>query len=219
MENIEFIIKVIDVNQPMAENPIRFSTIGVLLKGARKLSGRDLTNGEYVKNELNTQNFDEQTYHSNLLTGLINYLIFLEQLGSIFKIKNKSASKYTNPIYLALENFSTLSEKKINVIRALRNSLTHNYGLATKNTGNNKLMHKFIISIERNNEIVAFPLNEWNGDFSSKSDNSNTTIYIIDLIDLIEIVYLRLKEKLNSDNVDLKISFNELKARYTFILE
>lgn len=221
MENLEFIEKFIDINQPMSENPNRFSTLGILLRGARDLSGRNPSDGTYDMNEFSVKNFENRTIHSNLFTGLINYLIFLEQLGSIFK-KNGSVSQRTNGILLALEDFSPLplSEEKIFAIKTLRNCLTHGYGLATKKESRSqdiKSIHKFTISIERNSEIVKLPLETWNEDFSNKGEELNTTIYILDLIDLFEKLYSKLKEEIENDNVTLKICMNELKARFTIM--
>ena len=212
----EFIEKFIDINQPITVRPNRFSTIGILLRAARKLSGRDLSTGLYVMNEINIDNFKDQIYHSNLFSGLINYLIFLEQVGSIFKLK--SAKK--NGIHIALENFSNLNKKQILAVRALRNSLTHNYGLATENNPKNlENRHKFTLSSERNDEIVKLPSTPWTGDFSNKSDCSNTIIFITNLEDLIENVYLKLKKEVSKNNVEISLSngLDELKARFTII--
>ncbi len=217
MTDQTFIEKLIDINQPMTTEPLRFSTIGILLRGARKLSGRDLLTGVYQMNELTPDNFEEQLYHSNLFTGLINYLIFLEQVGSIFKIKGATSTKQ-NGIHLALQSFSSLTEEQIFAIRALRNSLTHKYGLATeKNPDNIKLRHKFTITIERSTEIIKLPLSAWSGDFSDKSEHSNTTVYIIDLIDEIEKAFSKLKAQIDKQNIEISLAGgrDELKARFT----
>jgi len=220
MEDIIFMNKFIDIDQPMSKNPDRFSTLGILLRGARHLSGRDLYNGIYKMKELTKQNFKRQTYFPNFFTGLINYLIFLEQLGGIFKIKGRAVPNQKNGIHLAFKNFFTLTDDKIFAIRALRNSLVHQYGLATgKENGKNiKLIYKFTVSVERNSEIVKLPLTTWDGSFSNKNDESNTTIYVIDLIDVIEKLYSKLKEEINNNNVEFNVSLDELKARFTIII-
>src|SRR5689334_2754493 len=123
MTDQEFLNKFLDIQQPMELQPTRFSTVALLLRGARKLSGRDLTSGEYVMNELNQENFKDQTYHTYQFLGLINYLIFLEQIGSIFKFP----STKTNGIHITLEKFSVLTPQQIFAVRALRNSLAHNF--------------------------------------------------------------------------------------------
>lgn len=214
MTDQEFIKKFLDINQPIELLPTRFSTVGLLLRGARKMSGRDLTSGDYVMNELTEENFREQTYHSHQFSGLINYLIFLEQIGSIFKFP----STKTNGIHIALEKFSALSEQQIFAVRALRNSLAHDFGLATEIIPQNvNKRHKFSLSIERNRETIKLPIVRWEGNFDDKTDETNTTVFIIDLCDLIEDVYFKLKEEVLNDNTELNLSggLNELKGRFT----
>jgi hypothetical protein len=217
MGDKEFIEKLIDINQPMIDNPMRYSTIGILLKGARNLSGRRLSDGVYEMLELNSKNFAEQTYYSGLFTGLINYLIFLEQLGRIYKIiKGEEISNHTNEIAFILTKFTGLNESEIFAIRALRNSLAHKYGLATQKENKVGLIHKFTISIESNKDVVKLPLVAWSGDFSDKNEQTNTTIYVVDLIDLIEKVYSNLKEEIKITHITLNVGImDELKARFT----
>lgn len=207
------------MNQPMPDTPTRFSTIALLLKGSRKLFGCDLETGEYKMNELNEENILDQTYHSFQFTGLINYLILLEQLGSIFKPKNITSIKQTNGIFCALKFFTSLSEEKIKAVKSLRNSLTHKFGLATERNPREKPPRKFILSIERDEEIVLLPNTDWDGTFSDKTDFTCTTIFIIDLVALIEKIYQEVKAQLISNNLEIISSggINEIKARYTII--
>jgi hypothetical protein len=221
MTEQEFISKLLDINQPIENNPTRISTLILLLRGARKLSGRNLITGIYEMNEINDDFFDNGLYHSYQFSGLMNYLIFLEQLGSIFKVKVPTkSSNYPNSIHQLLNEFSDLSDDKIFVVRALRNSLTHKFGLATaKNPQRNEMRHKFIISIERNTEIITMPRHKWSGNFDDKSDHQSTTIYLIDFLDLIEQVLAKLKSELLKNKLELNLTggINELKARFTII--
>ncbi|HEY5370510.1 MAG TPA: hypothetical protein VIJ75_16115 [Hanamia sp.] len=220
MTDQEFLARLLDLNQPMTETPTRFSTIALLLRGGRKLFGCDLASGEYERNELNIENFENQTYHSFQFSGLINYLIFLEQVGSIFKPKNSIRINKTNGIFCSLKYFSSLSdENKINSIKALRNSLTHKFGLATERNPKEKPPRKFLISIERDSEIVKLPNKNWDGEFSDKSDNTSTTIFIIDLIILIERVYQKIVEANKADKLEIVLNdgMEELKARFTIV--
>lgn len=132
MEQVEFIKKLLEINQPMSKNPTRFSTIALLLKSSRKLFGCNLSSGIYEMNEIYQENFTDQTYQAFQFSGLINYLIFLDQIGSIFKSKNTMKSNKTNSIFCSLKYFSILEDSKIDAIVALRNCLTHKFGLATE---------------------------------------------------------------------------------------
>lgn len=219
MTDQEFITKLLDINQPMFESPTRFSTIVLLLRGARKLFGCDLVSGEYTRNELNIENFTNQTYHSFQFSGLINYLIFLEQIGSIFKPKNQPKIRQTNGIFCSLKYFSSLGDNKIKAIKSLRNSLTHKFGLATEKNPKDGSPRKFIISIERNEEIVRLPEIEWNGAFADKSDTTSTTVFIIDLVTLIEKIYQKVIQNANEGDLEILLAdgINELKARFTIV--
>lgn len=78
-------------------------------------------------------------------TGLINYLILLEQFGSIFIPKNQVKIKEKNGIFCSLKYYSKLSDEQINAIKSLRNSLTHKFGLATEKKPSQKPPRKFIL--------------------------------------------------------------------------
>ena len=133
--NKQFILKLLDINLPMENIPYRLSTISLLLRSARKLSGRDLVTGIYEGREFNEQNFVDETYNSFLFTSLLNYLILLDQIGIIFGETSNS-----NGIVSALDTFSKLPKRKKTIIKELRNSLAHNFGLTS---------NKYICSFSR----------------------------------------------------------------------
>lgn len=74
----QFIDKLLTVNQPKLDNPTLFSTIALLLRGARKWFGFNLSSGEYEMNEPIEKIFLIRLIILQL-SGLINYLIFLDQ--------------------------------------------------------------------------------------------------------------------------------------------
>ena len=209
--------KMLSVDQPMSENPTRFSTISLLLKGARSLSGRNLQTGVYELREFNETNFINGTYHSFQFTGLIDYLILLEQVGSIFKPINKSTID-KNPIPRALGYFTLLESKKIESVVGLRNSIAHKFGLATESSPRNG-SRKFALSNNRNVAVIDLPQTPWNGDFSDKSDATTTIVYLHDLIDLIESVYQSIISENKCGNIEMTLEggIAELYARYTMI--
>jgi len=176
-----------------------------------------LKTGTYNKNELNFENFADETYQSFQFTGLINYLIFLEQLGSILKPKYKCRIDNGNGIYCCLKYYSGLSDNKINALKSLRNSLTHKFGLATEQGSIKIPPRKFILSIGENPDIVELPKVEWDGNFTAKLDQSSTTIHITDLIKLIEKIYQQILEDNNSNKLDILLEIPELESRFTIV--
>ncbi|MCW0483450.1 hypothetical protein [Gaoshiqia sediminis] len=204
------------LEQPMSQNPVRFSNIVLLLKAARKLTGRNIETGIYEMNEINEEDIVNGLYHSFQYVGLINYLILLEQLGSIFSPKQETICS-SNGIFCALTDFSELEDElKVGAIVALRHSLTHKFGLATeKKKDRKKLQHKYILSIDRNSKIVEIPSNPWDGNYSDKSDGTSTTIFIKDLEELVENIYQTIKTMLDKNELIVKIDLDELYSRYT----
>lgn len=216
MENLNNFLR---IKQPMSDTPTRFSNIILLLKAARKHTGRNIESGIYEMNEINEVDINNGIYHSLQYVGLINYLILLEQIGSILIPKDQSIST-NNGIFCSLKYYSKLNDDlKISALVALRHSLTHKFGLATQiqSKDNKKLQHRFALSIERNPEIVKLPLIPWNGIFKDKSDESHTIIFVKDFEDLVEDVFQTIKDKLNNNELELKIEIDELYSRYTMV--
>ena len=206
--------KFLDLNQPMEINPLRLSTMAILLKGARKMAGRNLMTGEYEMNEFTDENFEENLLTYLQFTSLINYLIFLEQIGALFKPKNSTSNlDDSNEIYHALYHFSDLNKIQRKAIKSLRNTLTHKFSLATENKG--KHSYRFSLSLEKDESVVT--PKAWNGIHSNKSDSDLTTIYVHNLIELIESIYKKVISLWQKNNLDLRISLDELKSRFTII--
>lgn len=222
MIDTQFITKLLDINQPMNDTELRFSTIMLLLRGARKLFGCDLDSGEYLMKEITEENILDGTYHSFQFSSIVNYLIFLEQIGSIFKPKNQdNLPPGYNGIARALIYFSDFSQSdgRIQALRALRNSLTHKFGLATEANPQMRPPHKFIFNMEQNKKVIVLPLQPWNGDFSDRSEDSSTTIFLINLVELVEDIYQKVLNELRDNNLEPKhgLEIGELMARYTIV--
>jgi hypothetical protein len=207
----KYITNILDVNNLNLNNSNRFSTITLLLRSARKLSGYNLQTGIYEKNEFNEQNFKDRTYLSLQYTGLLNYLILLEQIGSAFKPTYADKLRKTNCIYCSLKYYSDLDGKNILYIISLRNSLAHRFSLATEF----KNQIKFKLSTERNNCVVKGGIKN----SKNKSIEKYIVIYLFDLIDLIESIYRKIYQDSISEKIELNLSggFQELNSRYTII--
>jgi hypothetical protein len=195
----------------------RYSCLMIALQDARKITGRDIINGN-INNDIleNGQSF----LNPYSFIGVVNYLLILELIGEIFRLKKFTTNKKTN-IYKTLKQFSTsLNDKDIDTIIALRNSLAHNYGLINipyyKKEYSTKL-HKFTLVNDNTTDLIKYPIQKWNLDYSDKSDDTSTQISVIKLQDLIESVYKNLIIEIENDTVELALDekTNELKARFT----
>jgi len=141
--------------------------------------------------------------------GLVNYLLILDMIGVIFSEKKGVGERIEDVLKRFGDN---LSKKDIIAIYILRNTLAHNYGLADK-----KSKIKFILS-NSCVEMIKHPIVDWDGDFSTKNDNStSTTINPQKLIDKIEEIYEKVKKEVIEGKLNSKLEDDELKARFTVI--
>lgn len=199
----------------------------ICLRSARFLSGNNLETGVREDNNINEDCFKNLLYHPNQFSGLACYLIFLEMIGLIFKPKGEKPLKNINAIHRALTHFGgELKGVEISAIRALRNSLAHNFGLAIKNnnkkykdTDDYNLTHKFQLNINSStNDIVIFPKQRWFGDFSDKSDDTLTIINEKNLIQLIENIYQKLLSMNEKGELELALDEDQLNARFSIVI-
>ncbi len=189
--------KLLEIRQ--TNNTEKQSTIIACLKSARFLCSNGLLVDDYSKDEIIEFVFEKGLYHSNVFSGVIFYLIFLDQVGNVFKLKDKPEIKNkTNikgsKIRKALKYFSILNDAEITILRELRNSLVHQFSLATDK-------RKFVLSIESSSIIIK--------------EETETIIYIPKLIELAEIIFERLLEEHKKNNLEIVIkNQDELFAKY-----
>lgn len=199
--------------------PNRFSCLKIAINDARKLTGRNILSGD---NELNILISTHDIFNPNSFIALINYLLILDLIGEVFGLKGFTTKKNNN-IYKALKQFApTISEKDIETIIALRNSLAHNYGLVNipkSETENSTKRHKFILLHFESSFLIKYPTTIWNGDFKEKSEDKSTQISTTKLIELIEQSYKNLVKASEDNEIELKLSggIEELKSRFTIM--
>ena len=193
----------------------RYSCLTIALKDARLITGRNLVTGQHQLNILQNENNFISPYS---FVGMINYLLILDMIGSIFLISGFKTKR--SNIYNALKQFSSINDKEIDTIIALRNSLAHNYSLINlpwyKEEDSRKL-HKFTLDNSENAELIKYPTNHIarNLIFSDKSESSSTIIGYRKIIDLIELVYENVKSKFENGFILYRLGVDELKARFT----
>ena len=213
-----FIKEILEMN-PKGERQYTFM---LCLRTARFLLGCDLETGEYKKENLNEEIFVKKLYISNIFSGLANYLIFLETIGTIFKPKSKPINNKENGIHKALLYFSEdlVDKKQIIAIRTLRNSLAHNFSLAIKsNTNDNRFTQKFILLHDDSiGEIIKLPTKIWSEDYSDKTNEKYTIINIKKLICLIEAIYAKVLLYSTKGELDCMLeSKDELNTKYSIV--
>ncbi len=196
------------------EKESRDSTVKMLLVNARELSGRDLKTGKYESKDLKDDDYDfENNLHlSKRFSGLMQYLIFLELIGSVFQKKTIHSNE--NGIKRALDMFSDkILKEDFDAVAGLRHSLVHKFSLCTENKGINSFCYTLIW--DKEDFIINKPKEDWNGEFSSKTENHLTEICVENLIDHIEEIYAKLFSELKNGNLSVTPEIEELKSRYT----
>lgn len=213
MNNTDFIKKFITEFQ--IENN-RYSCLVMALNDARKITGRNKTTG--IK-ESDIILLNDDFFDSNSFLGLIQYLIILDMVGTIFK--TGFITSKNNKIYRTLKQYSNLNDADIDIIISLRNSLAHNYGLinipdSTKDYPTK--LHKFIIINDSSAPLIEHPIRNWDIiDYRNKNEEYSTKIGYTKLCDLVELVYLTLKSSFDNGTTVLNLNggIEELKSRFT----
>lgn len=193
------------------------SCLCMALKSGRLHTGRDIKTCKDIQRLINNNYIlDNNLVQSEYFTGLTTYLILLEQIGSVFMKVGYDVKNKKNGIQIALDNFCKpdLTNKQIKAIRALRNSLAHNFGLASNDKYNVKKSYKFCLDYYDESINAITPCN-WDGKYNGKDDKTNTVVSVPKMCELIESVYSNLLDEFKNDNVELRMGLIEIKARFT----
>lgn len=202
----------------------RKSCLILALQSARFHFGRDKKSGKgniadfYFRQKIMTEKeenvqLDRTEDEVDLFSGLILYLVVLEQLGTIFINKN------TNGILGILKLYaSDLLREERNAIKNLRNSLVHNHGLVACSP-QGKPLCKFILSFEENIKPVELPIHDWTKKYEDKSEDSSIKINVFALINLIEEIIEKVIDESISGKLVSKLSKDELESRFTILCE
>ncbi|MFZ5552303.1 MAG: hypothetical protein ACOZCO_04240 [Bacteroidota bacterium] len=194
----------------------KVSSFRLALKEARFLSGRDIETGEF-----NMKKFENCPAK---WSGIIIYLIILDQIGSI--VIRKGEKEIQNKIQQTLQSFSDLNDKERDAIVALRNSLAHDFNLSNvpyKKEKNEFQFHRFILDANINKPAIALPDNDeyWKGSyFEEPTTYSHTEINIIKLAEIFENIFKKVVECIENDNYTIVNNMPELelKGRYDIVV-
>lgn len=191
----------------------RISTIYLSLNSARFLTKNNLLILEYYNNKLENNLSEKGLNYELLLSGLLNYMIFLEQIGSLFYSQNS----IKQVIETFFPNFFT-DDEKVSIVQ-FRNCFAHRFSLAIENKGNSSRKFRLELhSLETEKPIIeANP--KWEGDYSIKTNETDTIINVKSLIKFCENLYNHVISENEKGNLQLVMEEKEIMAKFTIIYE
>lgn len=214
----------------------RKSTLQLALKQARCLGGiipgeprsytkfmlRRSKEGQNKKEMINTFFDASSDEEMDVLTSLSLYLIVLDQLGHIFGNKSNRSNRVKDAIELKGLSLidcrgRAMTESDLNAISQLRNSINHNFGLASFNPKIQSGFFKYTICFDDDgdNKPVANSLERWNGDWCDKSEESSIHVYPFSLMNYVEDIYKSYVISYQWNRIQSPLSLEELKTRFT----
>lgn len=203
----------------------RKSCLMMALKSARYHTGRDINTGKTggsleMRCNVNMRNeiLENGMEDAEMFTGLTLYVILLEQIGTLFG--NKEEPKAIKRILQTTGNKIPLGLNKEQTVAVndLRNTLAHNFGLATEPRCNKKgteVHHKFTLSFSDDAPPVRLPEQKWDGCFTDKQDCTSTEIGVPALCELVEEVIDYVRQSYKNGKLELRLGEEETEARFT----
>ena len=208
----------------------RKSTLQLALEQARHLIGYDKEKGVsaagYESSKLSiiekhghvTAEIKEDNRPKDVIdicdafSALSLYLIALDQLGHLF-VKGEESVKVSGILKKAkISEFRNEDIRK--AIKQLRNSLCHNFGLANCR----KPFYKFTLDFYEENKVIEMPMKGWNGEWSDKSEETQTTVYVFPLCNAIEKAIESVITQYEHGEIQCVINeIEEVKSRFTIL--
>jgi len=203
-------------NNDRFSNENRKSCLILALKEARAIAGRDVNGKSKWENAKSSIDFTDEVlendrWHGCTLLGLTSYLIILDLIGCVFKKKNKSESHDRDGVMNALNNFSFIELEEKKGIKALRNSLTHNFGLANDS-------HRFSLDSTSSILITIPELAYRKFNSKGKDERSYTIVNGFKICDLVESVYSEVVIQFEKSNIDFADGMYEEKLLENFTI-
>ncbi len=189
----------------------RTSTIYLSLNSARFLTKNNLFTLKYYDKILENNLSDKGLNYELLFSGLLNYMIFIEQIGSLFY----SQDSIKQIIEKLFPKFFT-DDEKVSIVQ-FRNCFAHRFSLATENKGNNSRKFRLeLYSLESEKPIIeAKP--KWEGDYSIKTNETDTIINVKSLIKFCENLFNSVISENEKGNLRLVMQENEIMAKFTIV--
>lgn len=193
----------------------RVSTLAITLNSAKFLLGNSFMSNAYQNDVVTEYIYLHNLYELSVFLGGIGYLTFLDQVGKVFIPINRNELQLTgikgrSAIANALTYFSTLSATEIDVIREFRNSLIHQFGLASNN-------YLFTMCYEEGERVIKIAETKWDGDYNNKNEENQTIVFVPNFVRLVEGVYDQILNDNKKNSVDLALNIEEIYSRFTII--
>ena len=150
--------------------------------------------------------------------GALGYFALLDQIGNCFSLVAHRAGRPNgeNAIVSALCTFSSLGDKEISALYALRCAFAHDFSLFNKHPANPDLTHCFHLFPEPEGALVTLPKIPWNGEFANRPQECWTAVGLTLLGDLVEDICVRLWQLHKEHKLKIKLAggADELNHRY-----
>lgn len=212
----------------------RKSTLQLALQKARRLAGinvgeeanhamfitRRSTNESGVSEIVDSFFAAAKDEEMDILTSLCLYLIVLDQLGHIFGPQNTKSNRVKDAIDIG-NITANMSDEELNSIKELRNSINHNFGLASHDPWQKKPGKKYTICF--NDDGFQKPIidatEKWDGDWHDKNERTSVHVYPFSLIKYIESVLNSFVQQYLNGVLDSPLCEEELATRFTILLD
>jgi hypothetical protein len=145
------------------------------------------------------------------------YLVLLDQIGTCFETQGKQTIADNNAIIRALKYFSHVQDDPtLGALVALRNALTHDYGLYNRDDNESSLRHHaFNYGADDTTPLVQLPERRWSGRWDATIPEEETTIVNLRKVgDLAEEVVAALRSNHEAGTLVLRLPLTEFRVRF-----
>lgn len=181
------------------------SSFMAILQDARAAADRDLDTGVVVQGK--------QSVSWLAATG---YLVLLGQIGTCFTTRNIQAIADNNAVIRALKYFSHVQDDPtLEALVALRNALSHDYGLFNRDDKSPLRHHAFNYGAGEATPLVQLPVRPWSGRWDTNIPEEETTIVNLRKVgDLAEEVVTTLRSNYEAEDLVMRLPLAEFRVRY-----
>ena len=144
------------------------------------------------------------------------YLVLLDQIGTCFETQDKQTIADNNAIIRALKYFSHVQDDPtLGALVALRNALTHDYGLYNQDNRYPLRHHAFNYGADETTPLVQLPKRRWSGHWDTSIPEEETTIVNLRKVgDLAEEVVATLRSNHEAETLVLRLPLPEFRVRF-----